>query len=689
MESSGVKRDTPIMIVVGNPPYSGHSENKSEWISKLLKGMDIHAPNYNINGKEINTESYFMVDGNDLGERQPKWLNDDYVKFIRFSQWRIQNTGYGVLAFITNHGYLDNPTFRGMRQSLMKTFDKIYVLDLHGNAKKKETAPDGSKDENVFDIQQGVAIGIFIKDGSREKIQPPPNLPLKNQGGGADIPSPSGRRCHEVTDEGGLKTYKNEAKSSKPPHPNPLLKGEGESDGTFGSTVYHADLYGQREGSQAGKYERLLAGDIETTHWQKLSPQKPFYLFAPQNTDLLGEYNTHPKITDLFVLNNVGFVTARDKFLIDFDKNEIAKRINEFTQSDEKITDYDLEQKYKLKNTSSWSIREARINLRNSNNWKNDLKKCLYRPFDVRDIFYSLEMLERPVFQIMRHMLAGENLGLVFMRQVALTDIYSHFFATNLIIDNRCFYSNKGIMSIAPLYLYPDPKKPNDNLGFVADRGKDGRRPNLSPEIVKDLESKLCAKYVSDGKGNITKNQIPEPPLNKAGLSEGELTFGPEDIFNYIYAILHSPIYRTRYAEFLKIDFPRIPFTSNTGLFAKLAVIGGNLVKLHLLEDVDYDGIGFPELGDNKVEKLAYNEQKGEVWINSKQYFSGITQDVWEFHIGGYQVAQKWLKDRKGRTLAFEDIETYMKAMASIRETIILMSNIDETIEKNGGYPIS
>jgi type I restriction-modification system DNA methylase subunit len=673
LESSDIKRDTPIMIVIGNPPYSGHSENKNEWISKLLKGMDIHAPNYNINGKEINTDSYFMVDGNDLGERNPKWLNDDYVKFIRFSQWRIQNTGYGVLAFITNHGYLDNPTFRGMRQSLMKTFDKIYVLDLHGNSKKKESAPDGGKDENVFDIQQGVAIGIFIKDGSREKIQDSTNLNQYNE------------------------------KNQTPQPPGRGTEGKGKDDGTFGASVYHADLYGHREGSQDGKYERLLSADIETTHWQKLHPQKPFYLFVPQNTDLLAEYNTHPKITEILPVNVLGFQTHRDEFLIDFESNSLKKRIEDFCNLE--IENSFLLEKYNLNPNKDWDLSETRKTILSDNNRKNQFIKCLYRPFDIRFCFFNTSLVDRPRKEFNDNILSNENLCLLSSRQQAVVG-YRHCFVSKLVAES-CVVSttSREGNQVFPLYLYPNPNKLKNeqDQSFVASGGKDGRRPNLSPEVVKGLEARLCARFVPDGKGNITKNQTPQPPLKKGGLDsgassdplkeggldEGALTFGPEDIFNYIYAILHSPTYRTRYAEFLKIDFPRIPFTSNTALFAKLALIGEKLVGLHLLEDADYEGIGFPELGDNKVEKLAYNEQKGEVWINSKQYFSGIAQNVWEFHIGGYQVAQKWLKDRKGRTLAFEDIETYMKAMASIRETIDLMRTIDETIETFGGYPIS
>ena len=147
-----VKKQQPILVILGNPPYSGHSTNIGDWISNEIK-------------------AYYHVDGKPLGEKNPKWLQDDYVKFIRFAQWKIDTAGEGVLGFITNHSYLDNPTFRGMRQSLMQSFDEIYILDLHGNSLKKEKCPDGSKDENVFDIQQGVAIALFIKKkGIKKKI---------------------------------------------------------------------------------------------------------------------------------------------------------------------------------------------------------------------------------------------------------------------------------------------------------------------------------------------------------------------------------------------------------------------------------------------------------------------------------------------------------------------------------------
>jgi predicted helicase len=160
-----VKKEQPILVILGNPPYSGMSANKGRWIDDLLKKGYTRADGSKDGG-------YYQVDGKPLGEKNPKWLQDDYVKFIRFAQWKIDQAGEGVLGFITNHSYLDNPTFRGMRQSLMSSFDEIHILDLHGNTLKKEKCPDGSKDENVFDIKQGVAIALFIKKKGNPPISP-------------------------------------------------------------------------------------------------------------------------------------------------------------------------------------------------------------------------------------------------------------------------------------------------------------------------------------------------------------------------------------------------------------------------------------------------------------------------------------------------------------------------------------
>ncbi|MFW9263400.1 type ISP restriction/modification enzyme [Nostoc sp. CALU 546] len=574
-----IKQEAPVMVVMGNPPYSGHSANNGIWISNLLKGKDTTT--------EKVTSNYFEVDGKPLGERNPKWLNDDYVKFIRFAQWRIEQTGYGILAFITNHGFLDNPTFRGMRQSLMETFDDIYILDLHGNSKKKEQAPDGSKDENVFDIQQGVAISFFVKRQNDKKQE---------------------------------------------------------------ANIYHSELYGLRH----SKYSWLNSHTINTTQWNDLNPQAPFYLFVPQNTDLLAEYEQGWKVTDIFPVNSVGIVTARDELTIRWSEEEIWQTVNDFAH----LPPETARLKYRLgQDARDWKVELAQKDLRShpyvateeSSPFRELLVPILYRPFDIRYTYYTGKSRGfhcMPRGEVMRHILAGENLGLIFMRQVAMQENYSHFMVTNNIVDNRAFYSNKGIMQQAPLYLYPNPNNPKELEEPV--------RPNLSPAFLKDIISKLG------------------------------YTPTPQTIFYYIYAIFHSPTYRTRYAEFLKIDFPRVPLTSNNELFHQLADYGEELVSLHLMKSPKLDKFitkFFENDGNNLVDAGHPKYTNGAVIINKiGDKFTGVPEEVWNFYVGGYQVCQKWLKDRKGRTLTSDDIQHYQRIVVALQETIELMANIDAVI---------
>ena len=510
------------------------------------------------------------------------------MKFIRFAEWRINQTGEGVLGYITNHGYLDNPTFRGMRQHLMETFDEIYVLDLHGNSKKKEKAPDGGKDENVFDIQQGVAIMLAVK----------------------------------------VKSRAGEAKKAP-------------------ARVFHADLWGRREiydGEQltGGKYHWLWQNSAETTPWQELQPSSPFHLFKPQDTELRTEYEGGWKATEIMPVNTVGVVTSKDASTIAFTPPEATA----------------LATIHKLSPTV--------------------VRSFLYRPFDFRYIVYDKKVVARSRYNVMRHMipgqniarhmLGGENVALLISRQ-ALTD-FRHAFVSDKI-------TNKNNIDIAgrfgsgyhfPLYLYPLP----DELDAEA-----GRRPNISPAFLKALAEKLKA-----------------PQEAPHGLPAGVT---PEDIFHYAYAVFHSPTYRKRYAEFLKIDFPRLPLTSNRDMFFSLAALGGELVGLHLMESPKLNDLitEFPEKGSDAVEKVTFAvdadlraaSDSGRVWINPTQYFGGVPAAVWSFHIGGYQVCEKWLKDRKGRTMTYEDIQCYQKIVVALNETIRLMAEIDKVIETQGGWP--
>ena len=552
-EATKVKNDVPILVVLGNPPYSGHSSNKGKWISEEIK-------------------EYFQVDGKPLGERNSKWLQDDYVKFIRFSQWKIDQAGEGVLGFITNHSYLDNPTFRGMRQSLMKSFDEIYILDLHGNSLKKEKAPDGSKDENVFDIQQGVAVAFFIKH----------------------------------------------------------RKGKTKS-------ILHGELFGMRE----TKYEWLNKHHIDNVKWNKLKPKKDFYLFIPQDAKHQKSYQSFEKITEIFPVNTVGIVTSRDAFVIDIDKKSLEKRIEQFV--DDKLEDNIIKRTYDLSENTDWKIKDKRNRLRKDENWQEKFTRILYRPFDVQWIFYHDDMIERSRKDVMRHMLE-KNFGIITRRQMLSNQLCNYvFICDKMICDGVIRSDNKGGESIFPLYIYPDTDK-HDLFGV---RKPGEKKPNINPELFEEL------------KKNFKKEAT------------------PEEIFYYVYAVLYSTIYRAKYSEFLKIDFPRVPFTKNHDLFIKLGRLGRQLADLHLLKSTELEkpAAKYPAGGNNKVEKLNYIDKK--VWINKEQYFDGIKEEVWKYQIGGYQVCEKWLKDRKGRTLSLEEIQTYCKIVTSLGKTITLQNEID------------
>jgi len=560
-EAANIKRDVPVMVVLGNPPYSGHSANKGEWIDGLIR-------------------DYYKVDGLPLGERNPKYLQDDYVKFIRFGQWRINQTGFGVLAFVTNHGYIDNPTFRGMRQSLMQTFSDIYILDLHGNAKKKEVCPDGSPDQNVFDIQQGVSIGIFVKE-------PGKSAPAR---------------------------------------------------------VYHADLWGSR----TDKYETLNILDIETVEWENSEPQSPFYLFYPQQRGLLSEYEEGWKITDIMPVNSTGVKTHRDHFVLDFELSELRKRIEDFRNLS--ITDEEISRFYEIRDTRDWKINERRCSLAANNFWESYFTKCLYRPFDWRDYYHHEDVVELPRREVMRHLVIGENFGFCTTRQV--NSNFEHILCTEYpVTDCTVSVATRERTYIFPLYLYPDTENEQGNL-FTE------RTPNLSSDFLSAIRQKL--------------GYIPTP----------------EAIFYYAYAIFHSPTYRQRYAEFLKIDFPRLPLTSDDRLFGSLAKKGEELVKLHLMESRKLNKLitKYQGDGDDAVTQVTYKATEQRVYINKEQYFAGIPPEVWEFKIGGYQVLDKWLKDRKNarRSLDFDDILHYQRVVVALKETREIMGEIDELIP---GFP--
>jgi len=572
--AASVKKDEPIEVIIGNPPYSGHSANKGPWIKSLV-------------------DDYIKPYPDLRKPAQAKWLSDDYVKFIRFGQWRINRTGKGILAFVTNHSYLDNPTFHGMREQLMETFTDIYVVDLHGNSLKKEKTPDGDKDENVFDIQQGVAIAIFVKESGKSG-------PAK---------------------------------------------------------VQHTDLWGLRE----SKYERLAAEDIESTEWNEIQPSSPTHLFVPQDSDLLAEYELGWKITEAMNQNGdpaPGIVTTQDQFAISWTEEEARQKVRRFLQT---RSEGEARSIWRLCSQSQWDYRRATKALA-TGEWESWVEPVLYRPFDVRWTVYDSNVAVHRRERVMNHMLAVENLGITIGRagQVIDQDEWNILFCTKYITEYNLY--RRGGNNLFPLYLYPQ----DDNL---LDAAEEGRRPNLSPEFVNEFSEKLGLSFVPDGTGDLAE------------------TFGPEDVFHYAYAVFHSPAYRERYAEFLKRDFPRLPLTSERGLFAALAGKGAELVGLHLMTSPILDRLitRFPEGGDNVVEKVRYDTANNRVHINSPQYFEGVPEETWGFRVGGYQVLDKWLKDRRDRALTSADVRHYQRIVVALTQTRRLMREIDETIP---GWPM-
>ncbi len=548
------------MCVIGNPPYSVSSNNKSAWIEKL-------------------TADYKK----DLNERNIQPLSDDYIKFIRFGQHFIDKNGEGILAYISNNSFIDGIIHRQMRKHLLESFDVIYVLDLHGNAQKKEVDLDGSADQNVFDIMQGVSINIFIKTGNKKK--------------------------------------------------NELAK------------VKHLDLRGKR----IFKYDFLTENSLKSLEWNDLQPNEPNFFFVKKDFDESGMYEKGFKMDELFGVNNTGLNTEFDEMVVQNDfktATNILKELKELTPEDFKtLNGYSVSQLEKIRNAKNDVAKN-----------KCNVEKIVFRPFDIRYCLYtgkSNGVMGRPRNEVMKQMIQGDNLALISMRQYAF-DVpdYCYSFISKNIVASRLFISNKGYCSILPLYLYPE-QKAQLNFGENAER-----TPNLNAEIIKQITDGLGLSFTNEKEKNTS-------------------SFAPIDVLDYIYAVLHSPSYREKYKEFLKIDFPRVPYPKDVSTFWQLVKLGGEIRQIHLLESevVEEYITQYPESGNDVVGKIKYADER--VYINETQYFGNVPQTAWNFYIGGYQPAQKWLKDRKDRALSFEDILHYQKIIVALTETARLMAEID------------
>ncbi len=607
-----IKRKQRLTVVIGNPPYLGEAGRGGDWIAALMRGRDLQSGQ--------STLSYFKVGGESLRERNPKWLNDLYVRFTRLSHRLLEQAGSGVHGFITNHGYLDNPTFRGMRWALLTSFDQLFMLDLHGNVNKKDVAFDGRKDENIFDIEQGVAIGLFVK--------------MSRTGG------------HEVSV----------------------------------TRVRHAECWGVR----AFKYDWLFAHDVAISNWANVEPRTAFFLFKQIGNGGTGEYDRWRSMIDVFPINSVGIVTARDALTVQWSPGEIWRVVSEVAVGGTE----EVRQKFELdKDAQDWKIAWAQEDLRRAGPSEDDVVPILYRPFDVRFTYYTGEsrgFLCRPRADVMGHMLAGENVGLMTCRQ-SIGNSWKHLLATRLITDDSMVSNRTRERGyLFPIYLYPGVGSAATPLFSRWGKGKNGRTPNIDLGFAEQVSAATELRFLSDGCGDLREN------------------FGPEDIVAYIYSVFHSPSYRSRYEGQLKLDFPRVPLPGNVNLFRNLAEAGHDLLTLHLLESsklgkplVGYAGPRSPEVG-----RVGWSD--GTVWLNARKTnareghramkdgtigFEGVSEEVWQFQIGGYQVCHKWLKDRKGRKLTDEDVAHYRKIVGALGETIRAMAEIDEVIEVHGGWP--
>lgn len=523
-EANVIKRDYPVMVMIGNPPYSVSSQNNGKWITKLIADYK-----------------------KDLNERNIQPLSDDYIKFIRLGQYYVEKNGSGILAYISNNSFVDGIIHRQMRLSLMQVFDEIYILDLHGNTRKQEVALDGSKDENVFDIMQGVSINIFVKTGRK--------------------------------DRGEL------------------------------ATVYHQDLYGVRE----DKYTFLNNATLHDISWNQLSPIEPYYFFTPKDFSVQEDYKKGFKIDELMTISCIGVATGNDNYFIKMNKEDLSSSITDSCA--------DLIQTY------------------------------AYRPFDKRFIYYDTKLVQRAREQVMKHM-KKENISLLCTSKNR--QISTMYFSVSRDISDRHFLdSSSDSMSVFPLYVY------KENMG------EEERIVNFNKDLYDSIAKGL--NYLPCYDDNVLVDPI----------SDYNGVLYPQDLFDYIYAVLHSPSYRERYKEFLKIDFPRIPYPTDWEKFRDLAEKGEELRLLHLMEDLpNSTGVSFPQAGSLQVD--CYRWQDNRVYINSEQYFEGVPESAWNFYIGGYQPAQKWIKDRKGMTLNFEDVKHYQCIIYVLQQTERIMQEIDE-----------
>lgn len=547
VQAAQAVKEQPILVITGNPPYSGQSKNKGAWITAKI-------------------EDYKYVDGVHFGERK-HWLQDDYVKFIRFAQSKMDEVKQGIVAVITNHAWIYNPTFRGMRRSLMNSFQQIHIVDLHGSSKPRETPPKGLANENVFDIMKGVAITLFVKQ---------PELP---------------------------------------------------------SGVWFGDVWGRR----LQKYEICAESDYENLALEPINPHSPFYFFSPHTAADTSGWDEYQPLDKIFSTQSAGMLTARDSLNIAFDRDELLSRLGVFARLDAD----NARSKFRLgPDRRDWKVELAQKDVRGSKLNDKLFRHVAYRPFDERIVLYtgqSKGLIGQPG-KPLAEAIDASGVGLGTVRRVEEGE-FRHAFAYSLLPDGHSV-SSKETTHVFPLYV------------------------------------------LEEQRGSATKNRVENISLGFRDFIDstyGDHHYTPEEILGYIYAVLHTPTYRTRYAEFLRNDFPRIPFPRGEAEFEQLSELGWELVQAHLLRELPRQGLArYPIKGDHTVEAVRYSPQEEAIWINKAQFFKPVPQTVWDFHVGGYQVLDKYLKSRKGRKLTLDEINHVAAVADSLAFTIEQMAKIDE-----------
>ncbi len=555
------------LVVLGNPPYANFGrQNGSAWIKRLLNQYK-----------------------HGLHERKQN-LNDDFVKFIRWSQYMVDRAGAGIVAMITNNTYLDGLTHRQMRRSLLESFSDIYVLDLHGSNGKRELSPNGKRDENVFGIRQGVSIGLFVKRR------------------GTSVPA----------------------------------------------TVQHAELWGSRD----EKLRKLEDSDVASTDWRELHPHAPMSFFIPRVCRAPNEYNAFPRIDEIFCEFVSGVQTKRDALFIGFTADEVETKMRALLEPKRSGEDTQLAEILRPSDRRISERAEAVSFCRSR------IRPIMVSPWDVRWVYYEPKLLGRARLPVMRHML-HDNVGLIFMRQSTGSEEYDHFLAVSSLITDRVFYSAHGAPYLAPLFLC-----------------NESRQANLAPDFVRDFAARLKLRPTEDERGNLDDN------------------VGPRDIFYYLYAVFHSREFRRRYDEQLKIDFPRLPLTCNARLFGRLSRLGCELARLHLLApprsihgSFEFVGKheasiarGFPRYVEQgcccefKRQALQGGNRLGRIYVDANHYIEGVDSATWQFRLGGYSVARRWLTQRRGRALTANESKQLLFILHAAAETERLSQKIDAAI---------